>query len=76
VVPLVIFGRRSAPDRPARKERITSRRKGTTMTIEIVTTTDSQGRKGIAYDWQSLYAAGAIRTLEGDLDVLVTLGAD
>jgi hypothetical protein len=46
------------------------------MNHEIVTVSDNQGRKGIAYDWQSLYAAAAIQTLESDLDVLVSMGAD
>jgi hypothetical protein len=33
--------------------------------------TDNQGRKGIAYDWQSLYAAAQASTIDRDLSELV-----
>lgn len=46
-------------------------RKGDAMTTDNLTTDGFQhGLKGIAYDWQSLYAAAALETLEAELSLI------
>ena len=41
------------------------------MTTDNITTDGFQhGLKGIAYDWQSLYAAAAVETLEAELSLI------
>lgn len=38
--------------------------------------TDNLGRKGIAYDWQSLYVAAQVRDLDAELAALLAPSAD
>lgn len=58
--------------RPGRnREPHLSSRKGATMNSDTTAPVCSQsGRKGIAYDWQSLYVAAATATLDDDLAAL------
>lgn len=74
---------RSAPDTPARKETITiSRaerhdRKGKTMDQNIILDgTVNNGRKGIAYNWQALYAASAVDAIQTELAAMQPSFAD
>ena len=37
--------------------------------------TDNQGRKGVAYDWQSLFVAEHVRDLDAELAELLAANA-
>ena len=57
--------------------RSTTQGRATAMNNDFVADgTDNQGRKGLAYDWQSLFAATAVTAIEAQLASMTPVSVD